>query len=137
MPDELSRYQKHCREVCPDGCGRGMRIFVVDWKRVHQIAPNDIPCRVTMDRDEFYESESRRADEERQKREAAEAELERFMNTGLKASLARINHLEQERDSLKAQLAGAAVCKRCMVTAFPDCPSCGGRGVVLGGEKAR
>lgn len=62
MPDELSRYQQHCREVCPDGCGRGMRIFVVDWKRVHQIAPNDIPCHVTMDRDEFYESESRRAD---------------------------------------------------------------------------
>lgn len=46
----------------------------------------------------------------------------------------RADALERERDSLKAQLAGAAVCKRCMVTAFPDCPSCGGLGVKIPNE---
>lgn len=118
MPDELSRYQQACAKVC-EWCARGWCIRSDGWHIPNSM--NHVLQKCTAPTlAEFNESESRRADA-----------------------------LQQECDQLKAQLAGAAVCD-CydiypgegpfdfdVLRSDPDCSVCGGRGVVLGGEKAR
>lgn len=125
MADEqASRYQQHCEKVCLL-CAKGLGFLYKadqEYPRMHWSVINQdaTPCTAPTLSD-WAESESRRADDLTEQLAAARA----------------------ERDKLNAKLAGAAVCdcydeyreegdhENGTLRSDPNCPVCGGRGVVL------
>lgn len=101
MPDELSRYQQHCEKVC-QLCSLGLGFYLkaernprLHWSVVNQ---DTTPCTAPTLSD-WAESESRRADSAEASRDCSNENYDR-----LRLSCSEV---ERERDSLKAQLAGA------------------------------